>query len=89
MSSFEKDQIRQAVRQRYALVAQSRDAGCDCGATSCCGTSAVSVEALSGGLGYTVEDLGAVPQGANMGLGCGNPQGHRLAGTRGSCGGPR
>jgi arsenite methyltransferase len=36
--------------------------------SSCCGDSSVSVE-----LGYTAEQLAALPDGANLGLGCGNP----------------
>jgi SAM-dependent methyltransferase len=60
------DQVRSQVRDAYAEVARGKD-GC---AVGCCGTAAnASLE-----LGYTPEDLESVPEGADLGLGCGNPQ---------------
>jgi len=52
--------------------------GC-CGPNSpCCGSAApvavVDQDAISRQLGYSEEELAAVPEGANLGLGCGNPQ---------------
>ena len=73
MDALQNDEIRRAVRQQYGQVAESRDAGCGCSPT-CCGTPAPSAEALSQQLGYSAKEVGSVPQGANMGLGCGNPQ---------------
>lgn len=73
MSALKNDKIRQEVRQQYGRVAESNGAGCGCG-PSCCDTPVASAETLSQGLGYSASDVGAVPQGANMGLGCGNPQ---------------
>ena len=40
---------------------------------SCCGGSEVTSEQISGLMGYSKEDILSVPEGANMGLGCGNP----------------
>lgn len=40
---------------------------------SCCGPQDLSVEKISTTIGYTKEDMESVPEGANMGLGCGNP----------------
>ena len=40
---------------------------------SCCGGSDVSSEQLSALMGYSKEEFASVPEGANMGLGCGNP----------------
>ena len=71
MSEVRRDQVRQIVRQQYARVAAS-DACCSSSAPSCCGTS--SPEAVSQALGYSAHETAAVPAGANMGLGCGNPQ---------------
>jgi SAM-dependent methyltransferase len=69
------DEIREKVRERYAGIATSRKpAGCGCSAQSCCSTKAPSAKAQSVKLGYSKKDLDAVPAGANMGLGCGNPQ---------------
>jgi SAM-dependent methyltransferase len=72
MDALRNDKIRQEVRQQYGRVAESNGAGCGCGPTCC--TPAASAETLSQGLGYSAGDVVAVPQGANMGLGCGNPQ---------------
>jgi SAM-dependent methyltransferase len=65
------DTIRLAVRQRYEQIAKSGKSGC-CDA-ACCSTSPTPPAGLSRKLGYTAEDVDIVPQGANMGLGCGNP----------------
>jgi SAM-dependent methyltransferase len=67
MSTNTKDEIRTAVREQYGRVARSPGGGC---APACCGPGADASLAL----GYSPEDLAAVPEGANMGLGCGNPQ---------------
>ena len=65
-----KDEIRKSVREGYARVA--RTSGSCCGPTKgCCGTSAP--EAVSRAVGYSDEELAALPEGANLGLGCGNP----------------
>jgi arsenite methyltransferase len=73
MDLLKSDSIRQAVRQRYGRVAEGDGAGCGCG-TACCDTPAADAQALSQKLGYTAEDVDTLPQGANLGLGCGNPQ---------------
>jgi arsenite methyltransferase len=58
------------VRERYgAIAAQTQDGAC-CGERSCCGGGAAAVAER---IGYTKGDLAAVPEGANLGLGCGNP----------------
>ena len=68
MTVTTKDEVRAAVRAQYASVARTEGAaGC---APGCCGPGAQASLAL----GYSPEDLAAVPEGANMGLGCGNPQ---------------
>ncbi len=77
MSQKEADEVRQQVRKSYAEVAaaDSRDQACGVG-TSCCGVSDdAAINALvSTRLGYSQADLDAVPDGADMGLGCGNPR---------------
>jgi len=40
---------------------------------SCCGSTDISANNISAVMGYSKEDIGSVPEGANMGLGCGNP----------------
>lgn len=68
MDEQTQDQTRTAVREHYAAVAKTETVG-GC-APSCCGADPNA--SLS--LGYSAEDLAAVPDGANLGLGCGNPQ---------------
>ena len=72
MLDSEREEIRQAVRDKYGSVAQATDTGCGCSISSCCNPGDVSVA-----LGYSPEQLTAAPEGANMGLGCGNP--HAIA----------
>lgn len=81
-SLLKKDAIRQGVRERYASIAERRNAGC-CGsnaesASGCCALnpggdgvleSATTLQAL----GYDGEVASGVPEGSEMGLGCGNP----------------
>ena len=71
MQYKEKKEIRQAVRSSYGDIAKSdaSTCGCDCGTGDNPTAQDVSV-----GLGYSREDVSSVPEGANMGLGCGNPQ---------------
>lgn len=75
MDKSKNVEIRSAVRENYGKVAASGSAGCGCSPSSCCGTPGeVRAADISLGLGYSSEDVAAVPEGANMGLGCGNPQ---------------
>ena len=71
------DDIRQNVRDNYAKVAEaSNQSGC-CGVeASCCGVSddAAINAVISSRLGYSESDRDSVPEGADMGLGCGNPR---------------
>ncbi|MGM0579004.1 MAG: arsenite methyltransferase [Myxococcota bacterium] len=73
----EHDAHRAGVRDAYAKVARADDAGEACGPESgCCGTSddeAIN-RLISTRLGYSAVDLESVPEGADMGLGCGNPK---------------
>jgi arsenite methyltransferase len=70
-----QDEVRNTVREHYGKVAESNGAiGCapvGC-APGCCAPGAKSASSLA--LGYSEADLNAVPEGAEMGLGCGNPQ---------------
>jgi ubiquinone/menaquinone biosynthesis C-methylase UbiE len=77
MKATESDSVRQNVRDSYAKVAEASDKGECCGAaSSCCGVSQdVQINALiSSRLGYSPQELASVPEGADMGLGCGNPR---------------
>lgn len=75
-NSLKEDLLRVEIRSTYSGVAQANNAGDCCGVESgCCGVSddAAINQLISTRLGYTHEDLKAVPEGADMGLGCGNP----------------
>jgi len=75
MSQKQADEIRKGVRESYAKVAEASNEGEGCGVeSSCCGVSADINSVLSTRFGYSEEDLKNVPQGADMGLGCGNPR---------------
>ncbi len=66
-----KKEIKKVVREGYAKIAK-QDSSC-CGAvTSCCGSTDLARD-IGKSIGYTEEELTSVPQGANLGLGCGNP----------------
>ncbi len=70
---FDSEAVRDAVRHGYAKIAQDTSSGC-CGlGVSCCGSSPQDSDKLAKELGYTVDELKALPEGANMGLSCGNP----------------
>jgi SAM-dependent methyltransferase len=72
-----RDSHRTKVRDAYAEVARADNAGEACGnGSSCCGVSddAAINAIVSTRLGYSRADLDLVPDGADMGLGCGNPQ---------------
>ncbi|MGC2415363.1 MAG: arsenite methyltransferase [Stellaceae bacterium] len=69
-------QIKEMVRARYGSIAEAAGAAdCCAPATSCCGPSAAGTPASKSlEMGYSDAELAAVPEGANLGLGCGNPQ---------------
>ena len=66
------DEVRKTVREGYAQIAK-QERSCCAPASSCCGSSADLAQTISRNIGYTNEELGSVPGGANLGLGCGNP----------------
>jgi arsenite methyltransferase len=78
MQDTKHDDIRQQVRIAYGEVARTGTSCCataPASAGSCCAPSDQSVaELLSKGIGYSAEEIAAAPEGANLGLGCGNPQ---------------
>jgi len=67
-------QIKEMVRARYGGIAEAAsEASCCVPAASCCGPTA-DPDGKSKRMGYSDKELVAVPEGANLGLGCGNPQ---------------
>lgn len=63
-----EQEIKKVVREKYARAANQNDSCCSVG---CCGTA--KPKEISKRIGYTDEEMQAVPSGSNLGLGCGNP----------------
>jgi ubiquinone/menaquinone biosynthesis C-methylase UbiE len=66
------EKIKKIVRERYAKVAKNEKSCCG-DPTSCTYNSSDPNEEISRKIGYSEEEIGSVPEGANLGLGCGNP----------------
>nr|WP_294517121.1 arsenite methyltransferase [uncultured Rhodopila sp.] len=72
---METTALKTLVRERYGSIATADTASCCAPAASCCGPSTASAAAdKAQRMGYSADELAAVPEGANLGLGCGNPQ---------------
>ncbi|MGK9250264.1 arsenite methyltransferase [Paenibacillus humicus] len=79
MEMLSKDEIRQNVRSRYKQIAineAQKDSCCrtDVNQTESCCSTQTGFDAISTKLGYASSELNSVPEGTNLGLGCGNPQ---------------
>jgi len=72
----DSESVREQVREGYARIAQAdvrpRDGGSSSSGCGCCG-EVVDPAVLARSVGYSEADLAALPEGANMGLCCGNP----------------
>lgn len=81
------DTVRDTVREGYSKIARDGQwssvqstptAGGSCcgggsGGGGCCGPTTLTADQVAGAVGYATEELSALPDGANMGLSCGNP----------------
>jgi len=67
----DKESTRRTVRDAYGKIAQESGGSCCGPKSSCCGATAP--DALAEALGYGEAELGELPEGANLGLSCGNP----------------
>jgi SAM-dependent methyltransferase len=68
-----EDDVRKSVREMYSeIVSKGQRCGCS-PSNGCCGTSSDNPDEHAHKLGYSEEELAASPDGANLGLGCGNP----------------
>ncbi len=63
-------EIKKIVQESYRKVVSSPS---NCDSHGCCCGGAASAKTISEKIGYTQEDMQNVPEGANLGLGCGNP----------------
>ena len=71
MKNVEEDRIKKIVRKGYAKMAK-REGSC-CSSSVCSDNVPNLSKKISKSIGYNDEELESVPEGANMGLGCGNP----------------
>lgn len=67
MSEQKAEQIKKVVRESYAKIITQKSCCCPS-----CDTSNLSQD-ISKKIGYTEKDMQEVPEGSNLGLGCGNP----------------
>ena len=67
---MKNEKIKEFVKERYGKIARQSSSRCSI-ETSCCTPD--TAERISRQIGYSEEELKAVPEGANLGLGCGNP----------------
>jgi arsenite methyltransferase len=65
----ETSDIRTVVREKYGAIAEGRKSE----GVGCCGSDCGCGEGVLTEIGYTAEQAAAIPEGANLGLGCGNP----------------
>ena len=82
MTNETADKVLTNVREGYAQIAKSGswnavksepEASSCCGGGGCCGPATFTPEALAQAIGYSQQELQSAPEGANMGLSCGNP----------------
>jgi arsenite methyltransferase len=70
--SVKEEKVKKMVREGYAKIAK-KEKSCSSVQTSCCSNTADLSQEISRRIGYSEEEIGSVPEGANLGLGCGNP----------------
>ena len=69
---MKENTVKKVVRDSYAKVATG--SSCGCGPSSgCCSSQIDTAKEISNNMGYSKEELEKLPEGANLGLGCGNP----------------
>lgn len=74
----DSNEIRKSVRKGYAKIVKGNAGNCCCGGndaheSDCCSASGEGSRDRSRAIGYSDREMDAVPEGANLGLGCGNP----------------
>ncbi len=75
---MKEEEIKKVVRKNYADIAKQQSSCCGpktvnpTKASSCCGAPPTADD-MSKKMGYSEEELSKLPEGANLGLGCGNP----------------
>ncbi|MBE7558437.1 arsenite methyltransferase [bacterium] len=72
MTQQDPNDIRNTVREGYGRIAAGEASSC-CGPSCCGGDSTGTSAQLAQSLGYSDQELAELPEGANLGLSCGNP----------------
>ncbi|HEX9261400.1 MAG TPA: arsenite methyltransferase [Candidatus Bathyarchaeia archaeon] len=67
---MKEEKVKRIVRKRYAKIAKT-NGSCCASTASCC--SPPAEDRVSKMIGYSEDEMNEVPEGANLGLGCGNP----------------
>ncbi len=66
---MKEEEIKKVVKDGYAKIAKKERT-----VTPCCGSESTRIAVdISKKIGYSDDELAAAPEGANLGLGCGNP----------------
>ncbi len=78
MKARSSEELREKVREGYGEIARNGGGCCKppqggASASGCCSDGEADTEALARAVGYSEEELESLPEGANMGLSCGNP----------------
>jgi SAM-dependent methyltransferase len=72
-SERKSERVGEVVRENYGKIARGEKLGCGCGCSS--GADVAQIyKSYAEDIGYTEEELGRIPEEANLGLGCGNPR---------------
>jgi ubiquinone/menaquinone biosynthesis C-methylase UbiE len=69
---MKEEKVKKMVREGYAKIAKKEKSRAVT-PTSCCSNTAELSEEISKRIGYSEQEISSVPEGANLGLGCGNP----------------
>lgn len=69
---MEEEEIKSVVKNAYSKVAK-REITVPLSPIKCCCSKADLADSIRRAVGYKEEELASVPEGANLGLGCGNP----------------
>jgi len=74
MSATNGNAIKKAIQTKYSETARGLTQGCGCSGGCCGGRQEISAGDMARKAGYSTQEIRSAPAGANMGLGCGNPQ---------------
>src|SRR2546425_8676404 len=71
---IDQNAVREEVRSTYGKIARNEQNGCCAQDSASCCAPERSAATAADKLGYSADEIAALPEGADLGLGCGNPQ---------------